>query len=1301
MSSLLAGARLVLRSGLHSLPRHHVRLSPARYLLCSPRLCSIAAEQEGNANNETPIAFQLQRSRQFDWALSKLDLSVRRTGRITKTLLLKIFHDSCRSGTPGSNQVLLLLRSCGSLLPELPLTERTELAHKIWEKLQASGTVYDVSHYNALLKVYLQNEHKFSPTEFLAKMEDANVEPNRVTYQRLIAAYCNEGDIEGASKILGFMKSKDLPISEAVFNNLITGHARAGDLESAKNILNVMQGAGIEPGADTRVALLTAYAEKGDIDSIKQTLGNVETTKGVLSARELMQVISSLAKAGYPQHVQDVLEHMQCDKIYRPDAMNLCLSLMTQGFEDTAFQVLKAFFSSSKDQHENAVQHGNFFLQHCVALDLPASKVKQFIDGMRELNLHSTPLQFTTHCALSTHKADLALDLMKIMKEDGLPVRPHYCWPLLVHYQKEKNVKGTINVLKALNDIGVEPDLQTYSYVLPVFGNEQQALDALVNNECYINNNFLHVMQLRKEASAGNLENVLALLSSPDSPSVDLDHFRSSLIIAFRKFSDIHLMAQITALLYKDDHDCQAPSGSTDPLGYFLYYLIDSMSESEVRAKEARLRQYFHQLKKMDVTISINLFRGIRNLLFERHIPELSKSVASLANVQVSQSISDPDKINALEEKIKLLKAENNPILSDLGLLISKVYADENLEKALELRATYGQEHFTIGMYASLISLCCRQGKAEEAFSLKQELDLKYPSAVLDVNKYLQLVTVFADSGRLSDAIDILKELKEKGNIMEIQVGTFCFRILNTLAMRGEVEAVNQLHEAIVTLDLVKPSSNFCSPLVLVHLEKGDLPQALDAMIDCSKKYSCSPLMHNYLCRLMEARDTELLQKAMDHVSREKGEMAMLYSLFFAFLETGKYKEAKKIIETPGLRAQPGRLDWFAKRCIAMNKMEMLENMVDSTQKLFECDRDELYFYLLQLCKAYYVFEEAEKTSVVLNHATYTSLIKVLLSNGLLKEALKVKTIAENHIKGFTLNSVACSLLIITQARRDYLKDAITTLETMLKDDKMPSQLSITRLVQALAMKGDVKTIEAVEQMLVKLEPVMPILSRLYTSNKILAHLTNGNVDETMEFIESLYTGENTMQVTNMSFVLKVIMEKRMETVLDKFRAMAERLANHFSVYRPVTELFLQYIHAKRKEDARQLLERFSCIEEQTSTLLSFIIRTAHKPGQVVASEVISDLLELVPHFPNKEVPYSYLMKCYESDKDVDGAFALYEKMKTENIPTNELILKRLAGLLKNAGRPVPFTEPPESFQFYVQKLKEKEQDRDDGDNEH
>lgn len=86
----------------------------------------------------------------------------------------------------------------------------------------------DVSHYNALLRVYLENEHEFSPTDFLAELASQGIEPNRVTYQRLIAKYCQKGNMEGATKILTFMKDKQLPVNENVFNSLIMGHSQCG-----------------------------------------------------------------------------------------------------------------------------------------------------------------------------------------------------------------------------------------------------------------------------------------------------------------------------------------------------------------------------------------------------------------------------------------------------------------------------------------------------------------------------------------------------------------------------------------------------------------------------------------------------------------------------------------------------------------------------------------------------------------------------------------------------------------------------------------------------------------------------------------------------------------------------------------------------------------------------------------------------------------------------------------------------------------------------------------------------------------
>ncbi|NXP82093.1 LPPRC protein, partial [Ramphastos sulfuratus] len=1216
------------------------------------RFLTVAPQQEGSVKEEAISEIQTRRPWQFDWALSKLDNSVRKTGRIPKALLLKIFHEICETGCPGSNQTLLLLRSCGTLLPEILSPERTELAHMIWDKMKELGAVYDTSHYNALLKVYLQNEHKFSPTEFLAKMEDANVQPNRVTYQRLIAAYCNEGDIEGASTVLGFMKNKDLPVTEAVFSSLVTGHARSGDIKSAENILSVMRMAGVEPGPDTYLSLLNVYAEKGDIDSIKKTLEEVEKTEGYLMDRILMQVIFSLAKAGYPQYIEDVKERIRFERELIPDAMNLCLTLITHGFEDTGFHILKSFNHLSREN----VDQGSFFLQHCVTRDTPMNKLKQFCVELKEAKMHSAPLPFILRCALEANKSALAIDIMKMMKEEGLPLRPHYSWPLLVQFQKEKNLKGIFEVLKVMHELGVELDAETYTdYVFRNFADSETARAQLKKNDCLFETVGLSVAEIRYEAVHGRLNNVLSLLSSASTPPIDFRLFRNSLILGFKSSHDVHLWSKITELLYKDERYCLTPPGPTEAVGYFLYHLIDSMSDSEVQAKEERLRQYFHQLKKMNIVIPTTFYSGICRLLDSSQVPELIKVCGSIAIILKLKKMeylysSAKSDVSALEEKLEKRKAENQPVTDVLKQLIHTLCEEENMQKALEVKAKY-EPDMVVGGYAALINLCCRHDNVEEAMNLKEKVFPKDSPVALDTGKYIALVEVLGRHGRVKDAINILTEMKEKDvPISDRTVASF-FRVLNAAAMRGEVETVNRLHETIVNLGLAD-AAVLHSPLITVHLEKDDMAAALEALIDCYKKYGKVLQLHNVYCKLIEKGDADLLQKVSDFISREYGDMMALYDLFFAFLETGKYKEARKVIETPGLRAHSGRLQWFARRCISNNQMGVLENLVELTQNLFECDRDEMYYYMLQLCENSGDWQKAEavwtkiqeenvvpreKTLILLadileqngqvvpfeipkarhedtsspgasnveerkirmlckknnakeaysvflkmqeknefHYRSYDTLIKALLAQNCLEEAIQVKHIAETHIKGFTLNSAASSLLIISQVRRDYLKDAMTVLKGMLDSGSLPTRPALTALIQTLAEKGDLKNLQALKTMLEDITQSISLSPSLIANAIALAHTKNNDLDAAVEYLEPLLISgaQNPDQaVRNISYLLRKVSEDGLEPALEKFGAMAERLASQFGIYRPVTDLFLQYVSADRVDDARSLVQ--------------------------------------------------------------------------------------------------------------------------------
>ncbi|XP_009868744.1 PREDICTED: leucine-rich PPR motif-containing protein, mitochondrial [Apaloderma vittatum] len=1329
------------------------------------RFLTVAPQQEGSIKEEPVPEVQTRGTWQFDWALNKLDNSVRKTGRIPKSLLLKVFDEISKAGCPGSNQTLLLLRSCGALLPEILSPERTELAHMIWDKMKELGAVYDTSHYNALLKVYLQNEHKFSPTEFLARMEEANVQPNRVTYQRLIAAYCNEGDIEGASKILGFMKSKELPITEAVFSSLVKGHARSGDMKSAENILSVMRIAGVEPGPETYLSLLNAYAEKGDADSIKKTLEEVEKTEGYLMDRILMQVIFSLAKAGYPQYIEDIKERIKFERELIPDVMNLCLTLTTHGFEDISFRILKSLSHLSRDN----VDQGSFFLQHCVNRDTPLNKLKQFCTELKESKMHSAPLPFILRCALEANKPALAIDVMKMMKEEGLPIRPHYCWPLLVGFQKEKNLKGVFEVLKVMHELKVELDAETYTdYVFKNFADSETAHAELKKNDCLFESVGLSVAEIKYEAAHGRLNNVLSLLSSPSTPPIDIRQLRSSLISGFKSSNDVRLWSKITELLYKDERYCLTPPGPTEAVGYFLYHLIDSMSDSEVQAKEERLRQYFHQLKKMNIVIPTSYYSGICRLLDSSQLPELMKDARLLSHKKSLSTDDIPESaksdVSALEKKLEKRKAENQPITDVLKQLIHALCEEENMQKALEVKAKY-EPDMVVGGYAALINLCCRHDNVEEAMNLKEKVFPKNSPVALDAGKYIALVEALGRHGRLEDAINILTEMKEKDvPISDRTVASF-LRILNAAATRGEVETVNRLHETIVNLGLAE-TAVLHSPLITVHLEKDDMPAALEALIDCYKKYGKILQLHNIYCRLIEKGDADLLQKVSDFISREYGDMMALYDLFFAFLQTGKYKEARKVIETPGLRAHSGRLQWFAKKCITNNQMETLEQLVELTQNLFECDRDEMYYYLLQRCenngdwgKAEAVWTKIQEENVVprektlallanilekngqvvpfeapkvrqeptrslsvpnteerkirmlckknnakeaydiflktqgkseFQYRSYDTLIKALLAQSCLEEALKVKHIAETHIKGFTLNSAASSLLIISQVRRDYLKDAMAVLKGMLDSGLFPTRPAVIALTQTLAEKGDLKNLQALKNMLEDITKSVGVSASLIANAIALAHTKNNDLDAAVEYLEPLLISgaQNPDQaVRNISYLLRKVSEEGLEPALEKFGAMAERLASQFGIYRPVTDLFLQYVSAGRVDDARSLVQRYGALVEEKRTLGSFMARSAVKPGQ---AKKIETLLELIPEHLDMETAYCYLMRCYELDGDVASVKALYEKTKAKNIQLHDLSLKSLAAFLKKVGEPVPFDEPPESFKFYVEKWRKR-----------
>ncbi|KAM4042720.1 leucine-rich PPR motif-containing protein, mitochondrial [Anomaloglossus baeobatrachus] len=1358
MAALLAGARLVLRRGARLLPGCARRAAvlpalPARYLSGSSRLFTVVAQEKGNAEAESAAVARV-RHWQEGWSIHLMGSRLKKSGRVGKQKLLRTFEEVCKTGKPNNNQAWFFLRACGSFMPEISPVERTEVATEIWAKLKDLGLEFNVTHYNTLLEVYIQNEHVFSPTEFLATMEAANVEPDQGTYQGLIAAYCSEGDIDGASKILGFMKSKNFPITEDVFNSLIKGHARAGDLESAKNVPSIMQSAGMEPRWSTYIALLNAYAERGDIENIRQILNDGEVN---VPQKQLTSVILALAKSGYSQYVPDILEHMPNCLTFSQDIINLCLALLTQGYEDAALKVAQQLNAWKPTDANADSQPGDFFLRHCVNLKMPVGVLKKCAEQLQAAEMHNQPMEFMLQYALRNSDSDLSEELMKTMKDEGIPLRSRFFRPILNNLRNRNDLQGLINIMRTMKTMGVDVDMDVLSRCISwIFSEVNSGQAILQDKECLEDLQNVCISAVRRGLFTGNLTNVQSFLSSSTTPIPKDRALVAALAASFLKYKDVDMLAKITGLLYKDGSDSKDSSRPTEFIGYFLYYVIDRMSDSEAQAMEEHLRQYFHQLKEMGLTIDIKQYRGIQKLMERQGLTQLEVDLKKLLKSGALFTMEPLENIAALEEELAKLESENQPIQLVLIKLLGFLRAAKDLPKALQLKSKY-EDVFTFGMYMKLLAICCEENNAQEALKVKREIHQKGFSTVPTTQKYLMLLRVLTENGLIEDAINILKEMQEKDVPMNEADTDYFFHILNNMALKGEAQAVNVFHEYAVMLGLVNPNSRMCGPLVMIHLRKNDLPSSLNAMTECIEKYKCAPLLHDVLSALVEKGETDLIKKAVDHLSDFMGEQSMLHELFFAFIKAGKYSEAEKIAETPGLRSHPGKMSWFADRCLRTNQVELLEKCVEISQKLFDCDRENLYFQLFKiydknndwekakttwytmkeegvvpqettltllrnifrkngqdvndhiseiehsvqsvggsgkrvvdLCKegkiteAFSAFQDAEQNNVTLANRTYTNLIKALVKESLLKEAAEVEAVAKNRIRNYSLRGTASNLLIEEQVRRDCLKDALVTLQTMLENGSVPMRPSLNRLVNALALNGDVPGLQKIKELTQHHEMPARALPESLDTCVVLAHLKNGNLEEGISMMESICINEPKKTYT--SFLMGQLLRSNMEEALEKLSVLAERMANQFANYRPVTDLFVNYVRVGRDEEATHLLQRCSAIAEQRAILTRHITRRLGR-NEVEKTTRLVDLLS-DPYY--KQVHYGFMMRDYESNKEVDAAVALYEKTKAEHIDPDDLFLKRLAILLRDAGKPVPFSEPPETVEYYKEQLKKR-----------
>ncbi|PSN31581.1 hypothetical protein C0J52_21546 [Blattella germanica] len=231
---------------------------------------------------------------------------------------------------------------------------------------------------------------------------------------------------------------------------------------------------------------------------------------------------------------------------------------------------------------------------------------------------------------------------------------------------------------------------------------------------------------------------------------------------------------------------------------------------------------------------------------------------------------------------------------------------NKDLEKVEQLLKEFERENFVLtgGMYAQLLELYYHHEKLEDVMRILETLKEKIPDFNLDQTKIIKAAILLVKNDKFSGT------LEEKS----FQYRSSCWQLLNSLAESGKVDELKQMFNTLVEHNYIDVSNVLLGPLIKVHVLRNDLPQAMEQFEWCCQKYRATPWKSELACKMIQAEDAASLQKLTDLSTQVHGEVNSLYDLVFAFIECGRIRQARKILETPGLRSRPHRLNSACER---------------------------------------------------------------------------------------------------------------------------------------------------------------------------------------------------------------------------------------------------------------------------------------------------------------------------------------------------------------------------------------------------
>jgi len=184
-----------------------------------------------------------------------------------------------------------------TILKGFTMSKRTDSLMALYEEMLTIGIRCNTITYNTMLNAFAQSGDMHKVPQLLQDMKDATppVEPDVVTYSTMVKGFCAAGDVDKGLQLLKDMKDdgKFSP-DEVMFNSLLNGCARQHRLDDALRLLNDMKDAGVPPSNYTLSIMVKLL---GRARRLNQALSMVQSVCAEHGFRANVQVYTCLMQA--------------------------------------------------------------------------------------------------------------------------------------------------------------------------------------------------------------------------------------------------------------------------------------------------------------------------------------------------------------------------------------------------------------------------------------------------------------------------------------------------------------------------------------------------------------------------------------------------------------------------------------------------------------------------------------------------------------------------------------------------------------------------------------------------------------------------------------------------------------------------------------------------------------------------------------------------------------------------------------------------------------------------------------------